>query len=84
MVPNRATQHTCSYRLNEIFEFATHCRINTRNNFSKLKHPFRKTNMGQKTIFFIDPSIWNSWPDSIKKANSLNAFKNNVKKRYLT
>ena len=28
--------NTCPYYLNEIFEFAPHCRIGTRNNFSKL------------------------------------------------
>ena len=54
------------YYLNEIFEFATHCRIGTRNNFSKLKNPFSKTNMGQKAISYTGPSIWNNWPDSIK------------------
>ena len=31
---------TCPYYLNEIFEFAPHCRIDTKNNFSKLKNPF--------------------------------------------
>ena len=36
--------------LNEIFEFASHCRIDTTNSFAKLKHPFRKTNTGQKTL----------------------------------
>ena len=77
--------NTCPYYLNEIFEFARHCRIGTRNNFYKLKkNPFRKTNMGQKTISYIGPSIWNSLPDAIKKASSLNTFKHNVKKHYLT
>ena len=42
--------HICPYYLNEIFEFAPHCRIDTRNNFSKLKNLFYKTSMGQKTI----------------------------------
>ena len=64
--------NTCPYYLNEIFEFAPHCRIGTRNNFSKLKSPFRKTNMGQKAISYVGPSIWNNLPDSIKRANSLN------------
>ena len=76
--------NTCPYYLNEIFDFSPYCRISTRNNFSKLKNPFRKTNMGQKAISYIGPSIWNSLPDSIKRANSLNTFKHNVKKHYLT
>ena len=76
--------NTCSYYLNEIFEFAPHCSIGTRNNFSKLKNCFRKTNIGQKSISCIGPSIWNCLPDSVKRGNSLNTFKHNVKKRYLT
>ena len=52
-------------------KFAPHCRIGTRNNFSKLKNPFCKTNMGQKTNSYIDPSVWNSLPDAIEEANTL-------------
>ena len=40
--------------------------------------------MDQKTICYIDLSIWNSLPDSIKKVDSLNTLKHNVKKDYLT
>ena len=43
---------TCLYYMEEIFEFAPHYRIDTRNKFAKLKIPFRKTNMGQKAISF--------------------------------
>ena len=77
-------QSHCPYYLNKIFEFIPHCSIDTRNKFSKLKNPFRKTNMGQKAISYIGPSIWNSLPDSIRWANSLNSFKHNFKKHYLT
>ena len=41
----------------------------------ELKNPFRKTNMDIKTISFIGPSVWKNLPDSIKKTNSLNTFK---------
>ena len=74
----------CPYYLNENFEFASHCRIGTKNNFSKLKNPFCKTNMGQKVISYNGPSIWKSLPDPIKRANSLNTFKHNIKKHYVT
>ena len=76
--------NTCPQHLNEIFEFAPHCSIGTRNNFSKHKNPFHKTNMGQKAISYTGPSIWNSLPDSFKRANSLNTFKHNVKMHYMT
>ena len=71
---------TCPYYLKEIFEFAPHCRIDTRNKFAKLKIPFRKTNMGQKAISFVGPSLWNSLPELIEKnPDNLNTFKHNVK-----
>ena len=70
---------TCPYYLKEIFEFPPHCRIDTRNKFSKLKIPFRKTNMGQKAFSFVGPSLWNSLPELIKKTDNSNTFKHNVK-----
>ena len=57
--------NTCPYCLKEIFEFAPHCRIDTRNKFAKVKIPFRKTNMGQEAISFVGPSLWNSLPELI-------------------
>ena len=59
--------NTCPFYLKEIFEFAPHCRIDTRSKFAELKIPFRKTNMRQKAISFVGPSLWNSLPVSIKK-----------------
>ena len=59
--------NTCPYYLKEIFEFAPQCRIDTRNKFAKYKIPFRKTNMGQKAISVVNPSLWNILPQLIKK-----------------
>ena len=52
---------TCLYYLKEMFEI---------NKFAKLKIPFRKTNMGQKVISFVGPSLWNSLPELIKKPDN--------------
>ena len=71
-ITNNFVNHICPYYLNEIFEFAPHLRTGTRNYVSKFKNLFWKTNMEQKTISYIGPSIWNSLPDSIKKAKDLN------------
>ena len=49
----KSFNNTCPYCLKEVFEFAPHCRIGTRNKFAKLKIPSRKTNMGQKAISFV-------------------------------
>ena len=70
---------TCPYYLNEIFEFTPHCRIGTRNNFSKLKNLFPNTHMRQKIISYIGLFVWKSLRDTIKKANSLNTFKHTFK-----
>ena len=48
-------------------------------NLQKLKIPFRMTNMGQKAVSFVVPSLWNSLPKLIKKPDNLNTFKHNVK-----
>ena len=47
--------NTCPYYLNEISGFISHCRIGARNNFSKLKNPFHKNNMGQKKFLILVP-----------------------------
>ena len=54
--------------LNEVFEGACPNNLRTRNSYLKLICPFRKTNMGQNTLSFIGPAIWN------------NTFKHNLKK----
>ena len=69
----------CPYCLKEIFKFVSHCRRDTRNKFAKLKIPFHKTNMAQKAVSFVDPSLWNSLHELIKKTDNLNTFKHNVK-----
>ena len=71
--------NTCPCYMKEIFEFPPRCRIDTRNKLAKLKIPFRKTNIGQKAISFVGPSLWNSLPKLIKKTDNLNTFKHNVK-----
>ena len=63
----KSVNDTCPYYLKEIFEFAPHCRIETRNKFAKLKIPFCVTNMGQKAISFVGPSLWNSLPELKKR-----------------
>ena len=49
--------NTCPCYLKEIFEFAPHCRIDTRNKFAKLKIHFRKVNIGQRAISFVGPPL---------------------------
>ena len=53
--------------LNGVYEYASQCRIESRRNFPKLKVPFRKTNMGQKVLSYIVPSLSNNLLGSMKK-----------------
>ena len=46
------------YYMKEVFEYASQGRISSRNNYAKLKVPFRKTTMGQKCLSYIGPSVW--------------------------
>ena len=75
--------------MKEVFEYASQGSIrnnnyasSSRNNYAKLKVPFRKTTMEQKSLSYIGPSVWNKLPSSMKR-NSLNKFKHDVKKHYL-
>ena len=79
----------CLFYLNEIFEFTPHCIKDKRNSFAKLKHPFRKTNTGQKTqtdiakkqyqkldnIYELDETIKNE-KRTLKKYNKSNLIYN--------
>ena len=67
----------CPSYLNEVFELACPNNLRTRNSYLKLICPFRKTNMGQKELSFIGPSIWNKTPEVLRKTNSINTFKHN-------
>ena len=71
--------NACRHYFNEVYEYATHCRIESRSNFAKLKVPYRKTNMGQNGLSYIGSTLWNNLPGSLKKATVLNTFKHNLK-----
>ena len=63
--------NSCPHYLNEVFEYAAQCRIESRSNF------------WQKGLSYIGPSLWNNLPGSMKKTTFLNAFKHNMKNKYL-
>ena len=46
----------CPYYMKEVFEYASQGSISSRNNYAKLKLPFRKTTTGQKNLSYIGPS----------------------------
>ena len=70
----------CPSFLNKVFELACPNNLRTRNNYLKLICPFWKTNMGHNIHSFFIPSIWNSTIEVLRKTNSINTFKHNVRK----
>ena len=50
-ITTKFINNICPYYLNEIFEFAPHCRTETRNKFAKLKIPFLQDKYGPESYF---------------------------------
>ena len=67
------------YYVKEVFEYASQGRISSRNNYARLKVPFRKTTMAQKSLSYIGPSVLKELPRSMKRNINLNMFKHDVK-----
>ena len=59
--------NSCSHCVNKVYEYAPQCGIESRSNFAKLNVPFRKTNMGQKGLSHIGPSLWNNLSGYMRK-----------------
>ena len=51
--------------LNEVFQWAAESNRTLRNDYLKLKHPFRKTTAGQNSLCFLGPSKWNKLQKSV-------------------
>ena len=63
--------------LHEVFQWAAESNRTLRNDYRKLKHPFRKATAGQNSLSFLGPPKWNKLPESTKKCNNINTFKHN-------
>ena len=51
--------------------------------YQKLNVPHRKTNIGQKALSYVGPSLWNNFKKTLKTSTSLNTFKYNIKQHYI-
>ena len=51
--------------------------------YQKLNVPHRKTNIGQKALSYVGPSLWNNFNKTLKTSTSLNTFKYNIKQHYI-
>ena len=60
-----------------------HCIIITHSSSKKLKLPFRKTKLGIQSLSYVGPNTWNSLPNNLKSATSVNSFKHYIKECFL-
>ena len=65
-----------------VVDFQICISVPLRNSYHKLKQPFRNTSIGQSTLSFFGPALWNKIPEEIKRTPSLNTFKHSLKKYY--
>ena len=49
----------------------------------KLKPPFQKAKLGIQSLSYVQPNTWNSLPDNLKSATSVNSFKYYINKHFL-
>ena len=54
--------------------------VQTHSSYQKFNVPHRKTNVGQKALSYVGPSLWNNLNKTLKTSTSLNTFKHNIKK----
>ena len=46
--------------------------------YQKLNVPHRKTNVRQKVLSYVGPSIWNNFSKTLKTSTSLNTLKKHL------
>ena len=67
--------------MNDIFITDNTVRV-TRNSENRFKIPFRKTNMGQNSLSYLGPNLWNHLPNNLKLSNNRNTFKHKLKSAF--
>ena len=73
----------CPLYISEIFDVVQQDNRNTRFSYLKLRQPFRKTNMGQKSFSYTCPGEWNKLSNNLKNCQNLNTFKHKLKDHFL-
>ena len=73
----------CPDYFNEIFCPVGENGVIMRSSNKKMKLPFRKTKPGIQSLSYVGPNTWNSLPDNLKSATSVNSFKHYIKEYFL-
>ena len=64
----------CPNYFEELFYPVVENDVVTCSSNNKLKLPFRKTKLGIQVSSYLGPHTWNSLPDNLKSATSVNSF----------
>ena len=72
----------CTNYFDEIYLPLETNRVHTGSSYQELNVPHRKTNVGQKALSYVGPSLWNNLNKTLNTLASLNAFKHNIKQHY--
>ena len=73
----------CPDYFNEIFSPAGENSVTTRSSNKKLKLPFRKAKLGIQSLSYVRPNTWNSLPNNLKPATSVNSLRHYIKEYFL-
>ena len=60
----------------------SHSTYNTRMSTYEIDLPFRKNVYGKKTLSYLGPKTWNSFPAQIKLRKNVNTFKHDIKNMF--
>jgi len=54
----------------------------TRRSEYRMKPPFKLTNMGQSSISYVGPKVWNNLPSECRLEINSNKFKHKIKEHF--
>ena len=67
--------------MSDMYSLVENPRITRRSEY-RIKKPFRSTNMGQNSIAYFGPKVWNTLPAQCKLEDSSNKFKHKIKDHF--
>ena len=73
----------CPNYFDELFCSVGENGVITRSPNKKLKLTFQKTKLGIQSLSYVSPNTWNSLPDNLKPATSVNSFKHYITEYFL-
>ena len=67
--------------MSDIFKHDNNART-TRNSENRFLVPLRRTNVGQNSLSYLGPKLWNNLPNDLKLSKNRNTFKHKLKSAY--